>query len=283
MPQRTLQVEPLGVDDPAVDEVEALAEDRVEDAVLDEAGHLLLDHRVVADAPNERRTVASTVSRDVCSPGITSIIGIRCGGFDQCMPTTRSGWAQTVGDLRDRDARGVRGEDRVVGDAASRTSGTPRASARASPARPRARSRRPRAPRRGRSRSGAPPPSSCAASSRSSTPSRELDAALRAFERLLADVVERACRCPRGRAPRPCPGPSSPSRSPLRVVTSRPCAFLLQLLDSPPDALGRQRQLVHRDARVGERGHDRGGDGRERSLAAALRPVRSRARPRSRR
>ena len=38
----------------------------------------------------------STTSWEVCSPGITSIIGIRCGGFDQCMPTTRSGCAQTV-------------------------------------------------------------------------------------------------------------------------------------------------------------------------------------------
>jgi hypothetical protein len=37
---------------------------------------------------------------------MTSIIGIRCGGFDQCSPTTRD-----LGDLRDRDARGVRGED----------------------------------------------------------------------------------------------------------------------------------------------------------------------------
>src|SRR5713226_8118814 len=45
----------LVADPPAVDEVEALAEDRVEDPVLDEAGDLFLDHRVVADPPHERR------------------------------------------------------------------------------------------------------------------------------------------------------------------------------------------------------------------------------------
>src|ERR1700709_572688 len=39
-------------------------------------------------------TVASTVACDVLSPGITSIIGIMCGGFDQCMPTTRSGFCR---------------------------------------------------------------------------------------------------------------------------------------------------------------------------------------------
>ena len=27
---------------------------------------------------------------------MTSIIGIRCGGFDQCMPTTRSGCSQVA-------------------------------------------------------------------------------------------------------------------------------------------------------------------------------------------
>ena len=51
-----VEVESLRVDDAAVDEVEALAQDRVEDAVLDEAGHLLLDHRVVADRAERGRT-----------------------------------------------------------------------------------------------------------------------------------------------------------------------------------------------------------------------------------
>ena len=37
-------VHAVGVDDPAVDQVDGLAHDRVEDAVLDEAGHLALDH-----------------------------------------------------------------------------------------------------------------------------------------------------------------------------------------------------------------------------------------------
>ena len=46
-------------------------------------------------------------------------------------------------------------------------------------------------------------------------------------------------------------------------------------MDAPPDALRRQRQLGHRNARVGERVHDRRGHRRQRTLAAALRAVRS--------
>ena len=91
-----VEVEPLGVDDAAVDEVEALAEDRVEDAVLDEARHLLLDHRRGSRSVERGRRSRRRRPASVCSPGMTSIIGIRCGGFDQCMPTTRSGWAQAV-------------------------------------------------------------------------------------------------------------------------------------------------------------------------------------------
>ena len=34
----------------------------------------------------------STVCGAVFSPAITSIIGMMCGGFDQCMPTTRAGF-----------------------------------------------------------------------------------------------------------------------------------------------------------------------------------------------
>ena len=34
-------------------------------------------------------TNASAVAGSVCAPQITSIMGMMCGGFDQCMPTTR--------------------------------------------------------------------------------------------------------------------------------------------------------------------------------------------------
>ena len=84
-------IELVEVDDARVHEGQALAHDRVEDAVLDEARHLLLEPRgQVADVLDQR---ACRVDRRwaVLSPGMTSIIGMRCGGFDQCMPTTRSG------------------------------------------------------------------------------------------------------------------------------------------------------------------------------------------------
>ena len=41
-------------------------------------------------------TIFSVVAAAVCSPGTTSIIGIRCGGFDQCMPTKRAGCFSAV-------------------------------------------------------------------------------------------------------------------------------------------------------------------------------------------
>ena len=41
-------------------------------------------------------TILSVVAAAVCSPGTTSIIGIRCGGFDQCMPTNRAGCFSAV-------------------------------------------------------------------------------------------------------------------------------------------------------------------------------------------
>ena len=110
----------------------------------------------------------------------------------------------------------------------------------------------------------------------------QLDAGLRALERLGADVVQRGRRCPRGPAPRPCRVPSSRCRSPLHVSTL-PLALLLQFLDAPPDALGRQRQFGHGHACVGERVHDRRRDRRQRPLAATLRAVRARGRRRSRR
>src|SRR4029079_6863919 len=36
--------------------------------------------------------IHSTVAGAVSLPAITSIIGMTCAGFDQCMPTTRSGF-----------------------------------------------------------------------------------------------------------------------------------------------------------------------------------------------
>ncbi len=36
-------------------------------------------------------TTFARTSSPVCSPGTTSIMGIRCGGLDQCMPITRCG------------------------------------------------------------------------------------------------------------------------------------------------------------------------------------------------
>ena len=191
------------------------------------------------------------------------------------MPTTRSGCSQTGRDLRDRDARRVRGEDRVGGDdglelrehlllqlelLGHRLEHEVGALERR---------------RRGRSRTGCEPPSSWArlepvehALPASSAPR------LRPLERLGADVVQRGLDPGAGEHGRPSRGPSSPYRSPLRV-SLLPRALLLQLLDAPPDALGRQRQLGHGNARVGERVHDRRGHGRQRAFAAALRAVRA--------
>ena len=42
--------------------------------------------------------------------------GIRCGGFDQCMPTTRPGTRVTDCQLADGDPRGVGGQDHIVAD-----------------------------------------------------------------------------------------------------------------------------------------------------------------------
>ena len=47
---------------------------------------------------------------------MTSIMGMMCGGFDQCMPMTRLGLAGAGLNARDRDARGVGGQDAILGD-----------------------------------------------------------------------------------------------------------------------------------------------------------------------
>ena len=113
--------------------------------------------------------MASTVSCEVCSPGITSIIGIRCGGFDQCMPTTRSGCLVTaaifvIGIPEVFEARIASGATTSSNCGktscfSSSFSGTA-SSTKSAPSSAAARSVSNRSE----------PPSSCAASSRSSTP-----------------------------------------------------------------------------------------------------------------
>ena len=132
------------------------------------------------------------------------------------MPTTRSGMRADGGDLRDRDARRVRGEDRVVGDVRLELREhlvlelellgdglDHEVRARRAPRRDRSRSgssRRPRARRRaGRARR------------------RELGAGLRALERLGADVVERRLDPGAREHGSHARGPSFRCRSPLHV------------------------------------------------------------------
>ena len=55
---------------------------------------------------------ASKASSLVCAVRTTSTSGSTGAGLKKCMPTTRSGVCVAVGDLRDRERRGVRGEDR---------------------------------------------------------------------------------------------------------------------------------------------------------------------------
>ena len=190
------------------------------------------------------------------------------------MPTTRSGCSQTLGDLRDRDPGRVRGEDRPGDDRLLELAGRPRASARASRGPPRSRNRRPRARRRDRSRSEAsrrPPVRRRAARARRAASSAP------AFARSSASALTSysAVSIPARASTAPIPGPIVPVPITAARLTGCHVPSCLQFLDAPPDPLGRQRQLVHRHARVGERVDDRGGYRGQRALAAALRAVRA--------
>ena len=60
------------------------------------------------------------VSSEVSSPRTISSSFIRCTGLKKCMPAKRAGAPVRGGHLGDRERRGVRGEERVRGRAASR-------------------------------------------------------------------------------------------------------------------------------------------------------------------
>ena len=57
----------------------------------------------------------ATTPGAVRSPAMTSIIGMICGGFDQCMPTTRPGTRVPAWMCGDRDPGGVGGKNAIVG------------------------------------------------------------------------------------------------------------------------------------------------------------------------
>ena len=113
-PPADVQIHALRVDDAAVDQIEALAKNRVEDAVLDEAGHLLLDHRVVAESAHElARLVDHTLFGLLTGDHLDhrdEVRRIRPVHADDALGVRAYG-----SDLRDRDTGGVRGEDRVLG------------------------------------------------------------------------------------------------------------------------------------------------------------------------
>ena len=115
MPQRTFVSRPVAVDDAAIDEVEALAQDRVQDPVLDEARHLALDDGVVADVPHELDGgVDGRLRRVVAGDDLDhrdQVRRVRPVHADDAL-----GVLQVGRDLGDRDARRVRGEDRVRRD-----------------------------------------------------------------------------------------------------------------------------------------------------------------------
>ena len=60
-----------------------------------------------------RSMVRSTTAGSTCSVRTTSTSGIRYGGFQKCVPTTRSLCARLLGDLRDAHDRRVGAEDRL--------------------------------------------------------------------------------------------------------------------------------------------------------------------------
>ena len=68
--------------------------------------------------------IASATAGSVCRPDTTSTSFISGTGLKKCMPTKRPGPLQAVGERRDRDRRGVGGEDAVVVDAWPRARGT---------------------------------------------------------------------------------------------------------------------------------------------------------------
>ena len=88
----------------------ALAHDRVEDAVLDEAGHLALDHRVVADPLDQRdRRGDRLLARPLAGDDLDHRDQVRRVRPVQAHHAL--GVGADLGDLRDRDARGVGGQD----------------------------------------------------------------------------------------------------------------------------------------------------------------------------
>src|SRR5262249_25656383 len=114
-PPPHVEVETLRIDDAAVDEVEALAQDRVEDAVLDKARHLLLHDRVVSEAADQ------LVGR-LHGLRVGLLAGNHLDHRDQVgrirpvHADDTPGVFADRGDLRDRYARGVGCENRLVRD-----------------------------------------------------------------------------------------------------------------------------------------------------------------------
>ena len=150
----------------------------------------------------------STTSWLVRSPGMTSIIGIRWGGFDQWLPMTRSGCSQAsaiavigmpeVLDARTASAATCFSNSRKTSCLSSRRSGTA--------------SRTMSAPSRAAPRSDSnvtEPPEAAGASSRSRTPSARATAALaRSIASALTSYI--AVGMPTRASTAPMPGPIVP-------------------------------------------------------------------------
>ena len=89
-----------------------LAVERAGDAVDDEAGRRAADSPAVLPQASAVARTVSTASGALARPRTTSTSAITGAGLKKCMPTSRSGLLQPGGERRDRQRRGVAGEDR---------------------------------------------------------------------------------------------------------------------------------------------------------------------------
>ena len=83
-------VDGVGVADAGRDQRDRLALQRVLQPVADEARNVLLHMHRIAPGVAQQRHGPGTVSSLVFSFCVTSTSGTRCGGFQKCVPTTRS-------------------------------------------------------------------------------------------------------------------------------------------------------------------------------------------------
>jgi len=108
---RDTGIEIFRFDNAALHEVDGFAQQRVEHPISTKPGTSFFTTTGKRPIERIRSRIVTTVSGAVFSPPITSIIGMMCGGFDQCIANHPFGMRDMGLQFGDRDAGRVRGDD----------------------------------------------------------------------------------------------------------------------------------------------------------------------------